>query len=195
MRLRHCLFCLFLAATSGLAATNNSPKFDEVYKLLRDNLSGVTPEDLDQAAVKGLIHELQPRVSLSGSLAGGENVPPLSHSELYDASYEYYRVGQVAGDLAAQVASVHHQFSETNKPKGIILDLRFAGGTDYAVAGAVADQFISTEQPLLDWGTGSARATQRPTPSPRRWRSWSMRRRPEPRRRWPPCCARRTWDW
>lgn len=161
MRLRHCLTCLFLAASSALAATNEAPKFDEVYKLLRENLSGVTPEGLDQAAVKGLIRELQPRVSLTGGLAGAEEKTPLSRSQLYDSSYQYFRVGQVGGDLPAQIAAVYRQASETNNVKGIILDLRFAGGTDYAVAGAVADQFISTEQPLLNWGTGSARSTQK----------------------------------
>ena len=46
-----------------------------------------------------------------------------------------------------------------SKIKGLILDLRFAAGTDYRAAATAADCFLNSEQLLLDWGTGSARAT------------------------------------
>src|SRR5262249_19846277 len=38
--------------------------------------------------------------------------------------------------------------------KGLIVDLRFTDGQDYAAAVALADRFLSAEQPLVDWGEG-----------------------------------------
>jgi C-terminal processing protease CtpA/Prc len=51
--------------------------------------------------------------------------------------------------------------TETNKGKikGLVLDLRFAVGFDYAAAAKVADCFLNSDRPLLNWQTASARAT------------------------------------
>jgi len=38
--------------------------------------------------------------------------------------------------------------------KGLVLDLRYAGGHDYAAAASAADLFLSKEMPLLNWGNG-----------------------------------------
>ena len=46
----------------------------------------------------------------------------------------------------------------TNKLEGVVLDLRYAAGDDYASAAATAELFIKKEQPLLDWGTGMVRS-------------------------------------
>ena len=83
----------------------------------------------------------------------------LAATALYDGAYAYWRVARLAAGLAEELSSAYNQLSSTNKPKGLILDLRFAGGKDYAAAAAVADLFLPTERPLLDWGTGTARAT------------------------------------
>src|SRR5208282_4163866 len=37
----------------------------------------------------------------------------------------------------------------------------FADGTDYEAAAKVADCFLNSDRPLLDWQTGSARATKK----------------------------------
>jgi C-terminal processing protease CtpA/Prc len=42
--------------------------------------------------------------------------------------------------------------------------LRFASGNDYAAAAALADCFLNSEQPLLEWGAGSASATKKLDP-------------------------------
>src|SRR4051812_9509290 len=43
----------------AVPANQKLPAFDEIYKLLRTNLGGVSEGDLDRAAVKGLLHQLQ----------------------------------------------------------------------------------------------------------------------------------------
>jgi C-terminal processing protease CtpA/Prc len=46
-----------------------------------------------------------------------------------------------------------------NRIKGLVIDLRFAGGKDYAAAVAVANRFFGEEQPLVDWGEGWKKST------------------------------------
>jgi C-terminal processing protease CtpA/Prc len=50
------------------------------------------------------------------------------------------------------------------KTKGLVLDLRFANGLNYAEAVKAADFFVSEERLLLDWGTGNAKSTAKDSP-------------------------------
>jgi C-terminal processing protease CtpA/Prc len=58
--------------------------------------------------------------------------------------------------LADQVALAYESLLQTNKLKGLVLDLRFAGGQEYEAAAKVADRFLTKEVALLDWQEGSA---------------------------------------
>jgi C-terminal processing protease CtpA/Prc len=59
--------------------------------------------------------------------------------------------------------AAYRDIAATNKTKikGVVLDLRFANGTDFAAAAKAADDFLNNEQPLLDWGTNSVHATKK----------------------------------
>ena len=162
---RNLVFCFLLAATVGRAAPpGDPPKFEEVYQLLRSNLDGVSQADLDRAAVKGLLEQLPGQVMLeeSNSAAIPTASDTLGKVALYDDSYACLRIGRVEGNLAEKLRAAYQELVRTNKAKikGVILDLRFASGNDYGAA-AAADCFLNSEQPLLDWGTGSARATKK----------------------------------
>ncbi len=153
---------LLAGPTMGRAdVTNSPPDFKEVYDLIRAHLAGETDMNLDQAAVKGLLNELHSKVSLvSGT--GQENAAAggslLAKSAVYDGPIACLTVGRVGEGLADQIASSLKQLTASNQLKGIILDLRFVDGHDYAAAAAVADLFVSKEMPLLDWGSGSSRS-------------------------------------
>jgi C-terminal processing protease CtpA/Prc len=49
----------------------------------------------------------------------------------------------------------------TNKIKGLVFDLRYASGQDYAAATALADAFLSTEKPLMDFGDGMKKSSSK----------------------------------
>jgi hypothetical protein len=163
---RNLFICFLLTATIGRAASDGvPPNFDEVYQLLRANLEGVSQSDLDRAAVKGLLEQFPARAMLVES---NTTAPPPASSALgkvglYDDSYAYFRIGTVEGSLADQLRRAYQELARTNnsKIKGVILDLRFAGGNDYAASAATADCFLNSDQPLLEWGAGSARATRK----------------------------------
>jgi hypothetical protein len=149
-------------AVAGRAeGTNAAPDFKEVYDLIRSKLAGQSDEDLNRAAVQGLLNQMHAKVSLvsntSETNAASEN-PPSVKVAIYDGPIACLRVDRVADGLADKVANACKQLSATNKLKGLVLDLRFADGHDYAAAAATADLFLSRDMPLLDWGNGVVRS-------------------------------------
>jgi hypothetical protein len=69
----------------------------------------------------------------------------------------YLRVGEVGGNLAAEIKSAQNTLSATNKTAGTILDLRFADGDDLEEAKAAADLFAAKKQPLAILVNGETR--------------------------------------
>jgi Peptidase family S41 len=136
-------------------------EFHEVYQILSTNLEGVTANELDHAAVVGLVHELGPRVGLVTAGAENSAISALAEARVFDNAFAYFRVASVTSTLPDAFRTAYKQMTETNKSKikGLVLDLRFADGFDYAAAAKLADCFLSSEHPLLDWQSGSAHAT------------------------------------
>jgi len=165
LKIIHCVSILFsLAACAGLAGpANDPPKFDEVYQLLRTNLNGLSEADLNRAAVEGLLAQLKSGAMLVAPGAAGEEAatPALGKSVIYDDSYAYFRVLKVEAGLARELTASYRDMAATNKSKikGVVLDLRFAGGADFAAAAAAADCFLNASQPLLESGGVMARST------------------------------------
>jgi hypothetical protein len=146
--------------------TNAVPDFKEIYELIRTHLAGESETDLNRDAVQGLLQQLHSKVSLVGnesaSAAASTNAPLLAKSALYDGPVAYLRVGRVDEGLANLLGNAFKELNGTNHLKGVVLDLRFADGRDYAQAVAVADLFISKEKPLLDWGHGVVQSKANP---------------------------------
>lgn len=166
LKIRYTITCAVFVVWSlqALAVTNdNFPKFEEVYKLLQENLKGVSAEQLNKAAVKGIVSQYDTRVLLGGASKAEDESLALKKAEILDGCIEYYQIGKIVEGLATKIATNHAQMVATGKKrlKGIILDLRFANGFDYAAAGAVADLFLNSNQTLLTWENGSAKATSK----------------------------------
>ena len=159
------MFCL--AACAGWAgSTNDLPKFDEVYQLLRANLNATSEADLNRAAVEGLLAQLKSSAVLLGASEDGDQAPAtpaLGKSIIYDDSYAYFRVLKVQTNLARDLMASYREMAATNKSKikGVVLDLRFAGGDDFAAAAAAADCFLNDDKPLLEFGGATARSTRK----------------------------------
>lgn len=149
---------------AACADSTNAPDFTEVYGIIQSNVAGVSTEELNRAAVEGLLGQLHAKVSLVAG-AGGSNQPASEavqlQSFIYDGPTACIRVATVAAGAADKLAAAVKDLSSTNKLKGLILDLRYSGGGDYAAAAAAADLFLTKEMPLLDWGTGSAKSSEK----------------------------------
>ena len=153
---------LFSPWAGRAEGTNPAPDFKEVYDLIRAHLAGESENDLNHAAVLGLLNQLHAKVSLVSAKSetnrpdGG---PLLSRTIVYDGSIACLRVGRVGDGLAGKITAAYKQLAASNDLKGVVLDLRFADGHDYAEAASVAGLFIPEETPLLDWGHGIVRSS------------------------------------
>lgn len=139
------------------------PPFEEVYRLVRSNALGIGEADLDRAAVEGLLKQLHPRVLIASE---EESTPPaggstsgLAGSRTFDRTLAYFRVSQVEPGLAEAFGAALAGLPDRNKLEGLVLDLRFARGTDYAEAGRIADGFVSAGRTLLIWGDAKFEAS------------------------------------
>ncbi len=118
---------LFAIQPVLLAQTNDLPHFQEIFRLLRAHLPNVGEEDLNRAAVQGLLTQFYPRVILvtndSPPIAPAE-AALVSQATVYDKSYGYLRVARVEAGLPEQLKSAYDKVQATNKLKGLVLDLR-----------------------------------------------------------------------
>jgi hypothetical protein len=133
--------------------------FDEIYELLRKNLTGVSDAELEQAATKGLIQQLYPLVSLATNAAPLTNVQPLAVTSVFEGAYGYFRFGSIVEGADKEFSAGLKRLASTNRLKGLVLDLRFASGQDYEAAAALADLFLPPRQPMADWGDGMKMST------------------------------------
>jgi C-terminal processing protease CtpA/Prc len=83
----------------------------------------------------------------------------ISNCAMFGGKIAYLRVSGVFQKLDQDVVRCCRAMETTNALHGVVLDLRFADGEDYAAAAAVADLFVTDERDLLDWGNGMVRST------------------------------------
>jgi C-terminal processing protease CtpA/Prc len=168
------LFATLLAITSQIslrAQTNEvAPNFQEVYDLIRQHAAGVSEAELNRAAIQGLVTALGPKVALAtnNSSENAADSPPLRQTTVFEGDIAYLRIGSVQEGLAKDIRAAYDQLKSTNKVSGIVLDLRYADGSGYAAAAAVADLFVAKSQPLLNEGKGviSSREKKDALPTP-----------------------------
>jgi len=137
-----------------VAGAENPPDFDEVRGLVREHLAGTSDSDLNRASVEGLLNSLRGKVRLVGTDAPTPTNAAITKVTIIDDHIACLRIGHVSAPLPAEVRRQCISLAATNKLIGVVLDLRFASGEDYAAAAATADLFVPTQRPLLDWGKG-----------------------------------------
>lgn len=159
LRLRRISLLLLAVGAVGnaLAAPDKEPfDFQEVFQLLKANLAGATEAELNQAAVRGLLDQLAAKVSVVGepSRSSDPGTNAAVTGTVFDRNYGYIRITRLSGGLAEEFRTSFDRLRATNALKGLVLDLRFTDGQDYAAAVALADRFLPAAQPLVDWGEG-----------------------------------------
>lgn len=134
------------------------PDFAEVYNLIKTHAVGLSDAKLNRAAVDGLLAELGSgvaQISNKASTNAAANGPLIVLANLYDGQVAYFRIDRVAGGLAEELRQGWSRLNSSNSVSGVVLDLRYADGDDYASSAAVADLFSAKSEPLLDWGAGT----------------------------------------
>ena len=154
------------AAPAPEAASPADPasfQLQEVFDLLKANLAGTSEADLNRAGVRGLLDQLAGKVTLVSQTPG--LVSPAATNALsatiFDGRFAAIRLTKLNTESARQFSTTFRQLQSSNSLKGLVLDLRFTAGPDYAAAVEVADRFFATDQPLVDWGEGWRNSTSK----------------------------------
>jgi hypothetical protein len=143
-----------LGTVSGLA--QNEAAFAEVYGLIRSNLTDLSSAELNRAAIAGLVEQLAPRISLSDADAAsdgpaGAETTLLEEPIVFEERHALLRVNSVGPGLASEFDPALSRLHAAHELEGLVIDLRFADGEDYAEAAAVASRFLDGEKTLLTW--------------------------------------------
>ena len=149
---------LICASLFALSARGDAPvKFEEVFSLVRSNLTGMSEAELSKAAALGLIEKLGGKVEISDPDSTASTGPLIASTNVFDKSFGYVRLNRVAPGVGDQIVDA---IRSARGLKGVVLDLRFARGDDYNATIEAANAFIDAEQTLLKWGeqTGKTKA-------------------------------------
>jgi hypothetical protein len=146
------------------AAADAPAVLPEVLGLLQSNLAGVSGAELDAAAVRGLVQQFAPRVALVTNVpadgADADVTAAITRTNCFENAFGYLRIARVEPGLARALGEALTGLS-TNRLEGLVLDLRYASGWDYAQVAPAADWFLADERPLVDWGAGVRKSTAR----------------------------------
>jgi C-terminal processing protease CtpA/Prc len=122
---------------------------------------------LNEIAVRGLLDQLRGRVVLVTNAASALEVSPapaVSKFTAFDETFAYVRLARVARGAGAQLTEAAEKALGTNKMKGLVLDLRFATGFDYAAVGELADRLVETDGVLFRTGDLSVKRSGNGSP-------------------------------
>ncbi len=149
---------LFVAGAQELRPLN----FQEVFGVVRTNLTDISEEELSRLAALGLIQELGTKVQLVTNNASapqpGDEV--VSRRAIYSDAYAYLQIRRIDNRLPHEFQQWISQLN-TNSLKGLVLDLRYAQGDDYEAAAQVADSFAKAGEPLLKVGANQIQSTEK----------------------------------
>ena len=157
---RHLTLLIAICLACLRADAADAASFAEVYGLVRSNLTRIDATALDQMAVEGFLQKLGGLAQIGDAksdppTAGG----PDPVARVHDGRHGYVRLVEIGADAAPGLAAALAGLAATNDLKGVVLDLRFAGGRDFAAAARVADLFLPAGRPVLDWGEGPFTST------------------------------------
>jgi hypothetical protein len=170
------------SATATVVVTEApGPSTDEIIKALREHYvdrNALDPKKLNDASVAGIIQMLGAGAKLLTTAEAASNTvmvveppaasrEPLARAEVIDPAIGYIRVADLTAETPLALDDELKKFAQA-KVSGYILDLRFADGTNYAIAATVASRFLSpgTEVFTLKKSNG-AEHTFHTTPAPK----------------------------
>src|ERR1041385_1389208 len=116
------LGCIFAGGFAFSAHADAPVKFDEVFSLVRSNLTEVSEADLNKAAAMGFIEKLGGKVELTDPTSTSSTQPLIAKTNVFDGGFAYVRLSRVARGVGEQIDDA---IKTHRKIKGVVLDLRF----------------------------------------------------------------------
>jgi len=145
---------LLAVLTAELCVTRGATDLEELREALRTHLPSVTAEELSAPSEEALLQQLAPRVRWADPNRAAEPEPTPPVRRRHPGDFGYVRLSAVKGEVASQLGDALASLGRDGPVRGLVLDLRFSGGRDFAAAAKTADLLLPAGEPMLDWGSG-----------------------------------------
>src|SRR2546423_15466875 len=92
------LFGPVCASLLAISARADAPpvKFEEVFSLVRSNLTGMSEADLSKAAALGFIEKLGGNVEITDPTSSSSAFPLVAKTNVFNGAFAYIRLSRVA---------------------------------------------------------------------------------------------------
>jgi hypothetical protein len=135
-------------------STLELPKLDEIRGILAENLPHLSRQDIDHAALQGILTEFQDRVELSPAPEHTDQPSSsLSRKEWLEQNLLYLRFHRLAKGSSEEIITAFRD-SPSPTPSGLIVDLRYCQDDDYRALSELMRLFIDEPMTLPDFGWG-----------------------------------------
>lgn len=153
------LLSLPLALKLPLSA---STELEEVHQLLGTHLPALGTNDLASTSVDDLVTRLTPRVRwVTATVDPAESGEVILATRRFPGDNGYVRLGHVTGDVASRLNEAVETLAMDRALRGLVIDLRFAEGRDFAASAQASALFFPSGTPVLDWGDGAFTAPEK----------------------------------
>lgn len=152
-----------LGTRTGLSAEAAKPlNFEEVYSIIKTNLSDLPQSDLSRLAAEGLVNELGPNVELitTNGISDEQIAEPIPRKTIYNESFAYLRLARIQSNTPALFQKELKDLGLNKKLKGVVIDLRYSGGQDYSAAAELAGKFVPSGVLLAKIGDRELRSAE-----------------------------------
>jgi hypothetical protein len=143
------LLALVLSFALGAPAATEVawPPVAELSAKLRAELPSLPAPDATQTNAEVYARSLAPWVLPEAANVPSDASAALLRTNLYPGASGYLRVGTVGPNLANALRSAVAELSQSGPLSGLVLDLRFAGGTDFE-SGIAAASVLASNGPV-----------------------------------------------
>jgi len=146
-----CLVVLLaVGALLGLRADPGLPSAEALHRFLSQELPDLPPPSADSMSTQEYLRTLEPRVIPEEPAATDRTW--IARARTYPLEIGYLRVARVEEGLTDQLADALAGLQKTQTVHGVVMDLRFAGGTAYPEAERAAERLKAL---LSDAGSGA----------------------------------------
>jgi len=155
-----------LNLVQGAEETDSLPQLPEIIEVIRKHLPQITQEDLDRAALQGILTEFQSQLEIVATQAVSTTdveETPSALTHFYESSVGYLAAPVIDTMAFDSIQQGYTQLDSEHILQGFILDLRHVSGSHYKALTQIAGMFTSKSIPLLDWGEGIQLASPQST--------------------------------
>lgn len=167
IKFKNIIITIFLLIGGSVLGTESQfQKLDQLLKLLKNNLYEFETKDIEEAAIQGLIEKLNGRISLdtkrkleTGNSDTNKTRPSIITRYL-ENQFVCIQPKNIDQNPLSAIKESLAKDSPDSEYHGLILDLRYAYGSDYKIIPSISGLFLGADKELYKSEKGMVSSTK-----------------------------------